>query len=47
MDVLRNSKGDILDDEKAVNILQDSQILSNSIKEKQEAAIVTEKHIEE
>ena len=38
LDVLRTSQGNILDDEKAIDVLKQSQELSNHIKEKQEVA---------
>jgi dynein heavy chain len=36
-----------LDDEKAIDVLKQSQLLSNDIKEKQEIAEVTERKLEE
>ncbi len=45
--MLRTSQGNILDDEKAIDVLKQSQELSNDIKVKQEVAEVTEVKIEE
>jgi len=47
LDVLRSSQGNILDDEKAINILKQSQDLSQDIKDKQMIADETEKKLEE
>ncbi|KAJ8944984.1 hypothetical protein NQ318_010186 [Aromia moschata] len=44
---LSESKGDILEDEKAIQILDDSKILSEEIREKQERSLEIEKSIEE
>ncbi|KAJ8974696.1 hypothetical protein NQ317_015225 [Molorchus minor] len=44
---LSESKGDILEDEKAIQILDDSKILSAEIREKQEKSLEIEKSIEE
>ena len=47
LEVLRTSQGNILDDEKAIDVLKQSQELSNQIKDKQEVAAVTERKLEE
>ncbi|XP_057662093.1 dynein axonemal heavy chain 7 isoform X2 [Diorhabda carinulata] len=44
---LSETKGDILEDEKAIQILDESKILSTEIMEKQERSIIIEKSIEE
>jgi dynein heavy chain, axonemal len=45
--VLSSSKGQILDDEEAVNVLQSSKVLADEISAKQKIADVTEKSIDE
>jgi len=45
--VLRKSQGNILDDEKAINVLRSSQTLSEEIKLKQVEAVKTEVFVEE
>eukprot|EP00803_Ostreobium_quekettii_P008971 evm.model.scf_437EXC.8 EVM.evm.TU.scf_437EXC.8 scf_437EXC:34649-40478(-) len=47
LQVLSASKGNILEDEGAVNILQSSKVLSDEISEKQKAASETEAQIDE
>ncbi|CAE7354729.1 Dnah1 [Symbiodinium natans] len=47
LDVLSSSQGNILEDEKAVQILSASKQLSNEIAEKQQTAETTEKQIDE
>lgn len=44
---LSESKGDILEDESAIQILDDSKLLSEEIREKQEKSLEIEKSIEE
>ena len=43
--VLKDSKGDILDDENAINILNSSQQLSDEIAKKQQEAEETERRL--
>uniref|UniRef100_A0A7S2LWX2 Uncharacterized protein n=1 Tax=Zooxanthella nutricula TaxID=1333877 RepID=A0A7S2LWX2_9DINO len=45
--VLKNSSGNILEDESAINILSESKALANNIAAKQEIAEATEKEIDE
>lgn len=45
--VLSDSKGNILEDEGAVNILQESKVVSDEISRKQRAAEKTEKSIDD
>ena len=47
LEVLRTTKGDILNNEDAINILNDSQTLAKEFQEKQAIAEVTEQNIEE
>ncbi|XP_028992896.1 dynein axonemal heavy chain 7 [Betta splendens] len=47
LEVLSSSKGNILEDETAVNILSCSKVLANEITEKQAVAEITEKKIDE
>ena len=44
---LSNSKGNILEDAAAVNVLKESKAISDEVKVKQEQALVTEKEIDE
>ena len=46
LDTLSSSEGNILEDEKAINILDSSKQISNDISEKQTVAVETEKQIE-
>lgn len=46
LDVLRDSKGDILDDEHAVEVLTESRRISQEIEIKESEAAITEKEIE-
>uniref|UniRef100_A0AAR2LKM6 AAA+ ATPase domain-containing protein n=1 Tax=Pygocentrus nattereri TaxID=42514 RepID=A0AAR2LKM6_PYGNA len=47
LEVLSSSKGNILEDERAVQILSSSKVLANEISEKQAVAEVTEQKIDE
>lgn len=47
LDVLHSSKGNVLEDEQAVQVLNDSKTLSNEITEKQKVAEETERRIDE
>ena len=47
LQVLSDSKGNILEDEGAVNILQESKVVSDDIQRKQKAAEKTEKAIDD
>lgn len=47
LQVLSDSKGNILEDEGAVNILQESKVVSDDIQRKQQAAEKTEKAIDD
>lgn len=47
LQVLSDSKGNILEDEGAVNILQESKVVSDEINRKQRAAEKTEKSIDD
>ena len=46
LDVLRSSKGNILDDEKAIDALAQSQQLAREIKHKQEIANETQEKLD-
>mmetsp|Transcript_28687 Transcript_28687/g.25685 ORF Transcript_28687/g.25685 Transcript_28687/m.25685 type:complete len:274 (-) Transcript_28687:2206-3027(-) len=47
LEKLQESKGNILDDEEAINVLQQSKIVAIDIEEKQKTAEITEQKIEE